>query len=164
MWGPRGHQKGPSPPQGLSWGSAGTSASPRSPKLPGFLEVLSLEGREFPGLLLWGNPPPAPGCSFALCSFLPDLSLLFLFCFRFFFGIFFFPPFGWNSCLILQLWQTRVLSQVSAFPSQVMGLGQRQRAREEGRRGAGAAAAAEQSRDGAWGTQGGRGPFSQRHH
>lgn len=34
-----------------------------------FFEVLSLEGREFPALLLRGNPPPAPGSSFSLFSF-----------------------------------------------------------------------------------------------
>lgn len=86
-------------PVPLALASAGSPESFRG----WFLEVLSLEGREFPALL-WGNPPPAPGQQ--LFSFLS-----------------FFFPFGLNSWLISQLWQRGILSQVSAFPSQARGHG-----------------------------------------
>lgn len=48
-------------------GSSVSHAPAASPESFGgwFLEILSLEGREFPALFLRGNPPPAPGSSFS---------------------------------------------------------------------------------------------------
>lgn len=69
----------------------------------------SKEGNSQP--LFFGEIPHQPrGSSFSLFF----LSFL----------IFFFP-FGLNSWLILQLWQTGILSQVSAFPWQARGHGSR---------------------------------------
>lgn len=131
--------QGPSPLQGLSRGTDGISASPRSPNLSGVLGSAVPRRKGVPRAPSLGKSPTSPGLQLCSLLFPPSplslsLSLLFLFCFVVFcFAFFFFfpSPFGPNSCLILQLWQTRVLSQVSAFPSQAWGHGIR--AESEGR-------------------------------